>query len=103
MLKNRAVTLLILLFIIILISFIQIFRLIVLERDAYLTSSEENRITILPIYSARGLIRLSSEELISENIVFHNLVISLGNKSFSSVNKTIEGIGFDLDIKKTRV
>ena len=103
MLKNRAVTLLILLFIIVFISFIQIFRLIVLERDAYLTSSEENRITILPIYSARGLIRLSSEELISENIVFHNLVISLGNKSFSSVNKTIEGIGFDLDIKKTRV
>ena len=102
-LKNRAVTLLILLFIILLISFIQIFRLIVLERDAYLTSSEENRITILPIYSSRGLIRLSNEELISENVVFHNLVISLGNKSISSIKKAIEGIGLALDIEKTRI
>ena len=60
-LRKRSSTLLIILFLIALISLSQIFKLTIFDKDRYLTDSEENRITIVPINNSRGLIRLSDE------------------------------------------
>ncbi len=53
----------------------KIIELTVLDRQEYLTESEKNRIINIPIYPARGLIKLSNGEIVAENIVTHDLII----------------------------
>ena len=72
-LKNRSSILLIILLLIGFISLSQIFKLTIFDQERYLTGSEENRITIIPINNSRGIIKLGTGELVAENVVFQNL------------------------------
>ncbi len=58
------------------ITLFQIFKLTVLDSSLYTTISDENRIVNVPIYTSRGLIRLSNGEIVTENIVSQALTIS---------------------------
>ena len=66
----------------------KIIELTVLDRQEYFTESEKNRIINVPIYPARGLIKLSNGEIIAENIVMHDLSIkkSLFDQSLTQIN-----------------
>ena len=57
------------------ITLFQIVKLTVLDSSLYTTISDENRIVRVPIYPARGLIKLSNGEIVTENIVSQALTI----------------------------
>jgi len=57
------------------VGLLKIVELSVLDSQEYFTESEKNRIINVPIYPARGLIKLSNGEIVAENIVTHDLLI----------------------------
>ena len=57
------------------ITLFQIVKLTFLDSSLYTTISDENRIVRVPIYPARGLIKLSNGEIVTENIVSQALTI----------------------------
>ncbi len=87
-LKHRSSFLFFFAFLLITVGLFKIIELTVLDRQEYFTESEKNRIINVPIYPARGLIKLSSGEIIAENIVTHDLSIkkSLLNQSSTEIN-----------------
>ena len=74
-LRKRSKFLFLLITLLGLITFFQIIKLTILESNLYATKSDENRIIRVPIYPSRGLIRLSNEEIVVENIVSQALTI----------------------------
>ena len=92
-LKNRSKFLLFLITLILGFTFFQIIKLTLLDTDLYITKSNENRIILLPIYPSRGLIKISDEQVIVENIVLQALSIS-PNKT-KDLEKTL------LELKQT--
>jgi len=87
-LKRRSNFLFFFVFLLIVIGLSKIIELTVLDRQEYFTESEKNRIINVPIYPARGLIKLSNGEIIAENIVTHDLSIkkSLVDQSSTEIN-----------------
>ena len=87
-LKRRSSLLFFFVFLLMLLGLSKIIELTVLDRQEYLTESEKNRIINIPIYPARGLIKLSNGEIIAENIVTHDLSIkkSLFQQSSTQIN-----------------
>jgi penicillin-binding protein 2 len=87
-LKQRSSFLFFFVFLLIIIGLFKIIELTVLDRKEYFTESEKNRIINVPIYPARGLIKLSNGEIIAENIVTHDLSIkkSLFDQSSAEIN-----------------
>ena len=87
-LKQRSSFLFFFIFLLIVIGLYKIIELTVLDRQQYFTESEKNRIINIPIYPARGLIKLSNGEIIAENIVTHDLSIkkSLFDQSSTEIN-----------------
>ena len=87
-LKRRSSFLFFFAFLLITVALYKIIELTVLDRQEYFTESEKNRIINVPIYPARGLIKLSNGEIIAENIVTHDLSIkkSLFNQSSTEIN-----------------
>ena len=74
-LKRRSSLLFFFVFLLTIVGLLKIIELTVLDRQEYFTESEKNRIINIPIYPARGLIKLSNGEIIAENIVTHDLSI----------------------------
>ena len=58
------------------IFFYQLIELMVLNNSNYITQSDKNRIDTVPIYPARGLIYDSEGNLIVENVVSQDLVLT---------------------------
>ncbi len=86
-LKQRSSVLFLLVFLLIVVGLTKIIKLTVIDRQEYFTESEKNRIINIPIYPARGLIKLSSGEIVAENIVTHQLAVkkSLLDKSTNEI------------------
>ena len=86
-LKQRSSVLFLLVFLFIVVGITKIIKLTVIDRQEYFTESEKNRIINIPIYPARGLIKLSSGEIVAENIVIHQLVVkkSLFDKTTNEI------------------
>ena len=72
-LKRRSSLLFFFVFLLTVVGLSKIIELSVLDRQEHFTESEKNRIINVPIYPARGLIKLSNGEIIAENIVMHDL------------------------------
>ena len=87
-LKRRSSLLFSFVFLLTAVGLLKIIELTVLDRQEYFTESEKNRIINIPIYPARGLIKLSNGEIIAENIVTHDLSIkkSLFEQSSTQIN-----------------
>ena len=87
-LKRRSSLLFFFVFLLTVVGLSKIIELTVLDRQEYFTESEKNRIINIPIYPARGLIKLSNGEIIAENIVMHDLSIkkSLFDQSSTQIN-----------------
>jgi penicillin-binding protein 2 len=87
-LKQRSSFLFLFVFLLIVVGLSKIIELTVLDRQEYLTESENNRIINVPIYPARGLIKLSNGEIVAENIVTHDLLIkkSLFDRKSTEIN-----------------
>ncbi len=87
-LKRRSSLLFFFVFLLTAVGLSKIIELTVLDRQEYFTESEKNRIINIPIYPARGLIKLSNGEIIAENIVMHDLSIkkSLFDQSSTEIN-----------------
>ena len=87
-LKRRSSLLFFFVFLLTVVGLSKIIELTVLDRQEHFTESEKNRIINVPIYPARGLIKLSNGEIIAENIVMHDLSIkkSLFNQSLTQIN-----------------
>tara|TARA_E500000081_G_scaffold51562_1_gene54662 strand:+ start:412 stop:2247 length:1836 start_codon:yes stop_codon:yes gene_type:complete len=66
----------------------KIVQLTVLDRADYITEADNNRIINIPIYPARGLIRLEDGTVIAENIVTQGLYIK--SKLFKTSRDQIE-------------
>ena len=76
----------------------QIFKLTVIDTNLYSTKSDENRIVTVPIYPARGLIKLSNEDVIVENLVLQSLVIKRGKLGL--IKTTVESLSKTLNLKE---
>ena len=87
-LKKRSSFLFFFVILLIAVGLFKITELTVLDRQEYVTESEKNRIINVPIYPARGLIKLIDGEIIAENIVMHDLLIkkTLFDKSANEIN-----------------
>jgi len=78
-LLSRSFFIFTIIFLIYLIFSYQIVKLMVLDNINYVSQSDENRTITVPIYPARGLIYDSQENIITENVVSHDLVFSGSN------------------------
>ena len=87
-LKQRSSVLFIFVSILVIVGLTKIIELTVIDRQEYFAESESNRIINVPIYPARGLIKLANGEIVAENVVMHDLTIkrSLFDKSASEIN-----------------
>ena len=102
-LKKRSSVLFLLIFLLIVVGLTKIIKLTVIDRQQYFTESEKNRIINIPIYPARGLIKLSSGEIVAENIVTHQLAVkkSLLDKSTNEIEDLKEMLSEDwVEIEK---
>ena len=75
-LRSRSKVISLFLFILFLFGIFKIIELTVLDRVNYEAESDKNRIINLPIYPARGIIKLMDGTIIAENIVTHDLYIN---------------------------
>tara|TARA_B100001057_G_scaffold406973_1_gene420601 strand:+ start:1849 stop:3693 length:1845 start_codon:yes stop_codon:yes gene_type:complete len=75
-LRSRSKIISLFLFILFLFGIFKIIELTVLDRVNYEAESDKNRIINLPIYPARGIIKLTDGTIIAENIVTHDLYIN---------------------------
>ena len=102
-LKNRSSILLIILLLIGFISLSQIFKLTIFDQERYLTGSEENRITIIPINNSRGIIKLGTGELVAENVVFQNLILELGDEKELFIISSVKDLGKTLELDTEQI
>ena len=93
-LKKRSRFLFLFIFLLMIVGLIKIIELMVIDRQEYFSESEKNRIINVPIYPARGLIKLSNGEIVAENIVTHQLAIkkSLIDSSSSEISDLLNEI-----------
>ena len=96
-LRKRSIFLFLLITLVVVITFFQIIKLTILESNLYATKSDENRIIRVPIYPSRGLIKLSNEEIVVENIVSQALTI-VPNKT-QDIELTLEELKQNLGLK----
>ncbi len=102
-LKRRSSVLFLLVFLFIVVGLTKIIKLTVIDRQEYFTESEKNRIINIPLYPARGLVKLSSGEIVAENIVTHQLAVksSLLDKSTNEIEDLKELLSEDwVEIEK---
>jgi len=100
-LRNRSLFLFLLLGLFGILTLFQIVKLTVLDSSLYTTISDENRIIRVPIYPSRGLIRLSSGEVVSENIVSQALTIS--SSKIKDIEKTLKELKKSLIINEKQL
>ena len=74
-LRGRSGIMLSFLFILIILGIFKILQLTVIDGDDYDAESDKNRIIDVPIYPARGLIRLQDGTIVAENIVSQGIFI----------------------------
>ena len=74
-LKGRAKIIFIFIFILSCLGILKIFQLTILDTTMYLDDAEDNRIIEIPIYPARGLIKLENGITVAENVVTKELLI----------------------------
>ena len=74
-LKSRANIIFIFIFVLSCIGILKIFQLTILDTNMYVDDAEDNRIIEIPIYPARGLIKLENGIIIAENAVIRDLLI----------------------------
>ena len=74
-LRSRSGVIFFFLLILIISGVFKILQLTVLDRVNYEAESDKNRIINIPIYPARGLIKLEDGTLVAENIVTKDLYI----------------------------
>ena len=96
-LRKRCIFLFLLITLVGVITLFQIIKLTILESHLYATKSDENRIIRVPIYPSRGLIKLSNEEIVVENIVSQALTI-VPNKT-QDIELTLEELKQNLGLK----
>ena len=92
--------------ILVIVGLTKIIELTVIDRQEYFAESESNRIINVPIYPARGLIKLANGEIVAENVVMHDLTIkrSLFDKSASEINDLREMLsGSSTKFRKTNL
>ena len=87
-LRSRSGVIFSFLLILIIAGIFKIIQLTVLDRVDYLAVSDKNRIINIPIYPARGLIKLEDGTIIAENIVTKDLYID--RKLFDTSRDQIE-------------
>ena len=95
--KKRSFFLLSLLLLFAFISLFQIIKLTVLDNNIYVTESDQNRIIFSPIFPARGLVKLSDGQLITENVVSNDLFLAVNQ--VNNVNKLLEDLMISLNLK----
>ena len=95
--KKRSFFLLSLLLLFAFISLFQIIKLTVLDNNIYVTESDKNRIIFSPIFPARGLVKLSDGQLITENVVSNDLFLAVNQ--VNNVNKLLEDLIIYLNLK----
>ncbi len=100
-LRKRSIFLFLLLGLFGTITLFQIVKLTVLDSSLYTTISDENRIVRVPIFPSRGLIRLSSGEVITENIVSQALTMSSSKKI--DIDKTLNELKKSLVINEKQL
>ena len=74
-LRGRSGIMLSFLFILIILGIFKILQLTIIDGDDYDAESDKNRIIDVPIYPARGLIRLQDGTIVAENIVSQGIFI----------------------------
>ncbi len=95
-LKKRSVFLFLLISVLGVVTLFQLVKLTILDSTLYTTLSDENRIIRVPIYPSRGLIKLSNDEIVTENIVSQALTM-LPAKT-QDIEKTLRELRTDLVI-----
>ena len=74
-LKKRSVFLFLFVSVLTIVTLFQLVKLTILDSTLYMTLSDENRIIRVPIYPSRGVIKLSNDEIVTENIFSQALTI----------------------------
>ena len=95
-LKKRSVFLFLLVNLLGIVTLFQIGKLTILDSTLYTTLSDENRIISVPIYPSRGLIKLSNDEIVVENIVSQALTMVPAKNL--DIEKTLRELREDLVI-----
>ena len=93
-LQKRSVFLFLLVSVFGIVTLFQLVKLTILDSTLYTTLSDENRIIRVPIYPSRGLIKLSNDEIVTENIVSQALTM-LPAKT-QDMEKTLSELRADL-------
>ena len=93
-LQKRSVFLFLLVSVFGIVTLFQLVKLTILDSTLYTTLSDENRIIRVPIYPSRGLIKLSNDEIVTENIVSQALTM-LPAKT-QDIEKTLSELRADL-------
>ena len=93
-LQKRSVFLFFLVSVFGIVTLFQLVKLTILDSTLYTTLSDENRIIRVPIYPSRGLIKLSNDEIVTENIVSQALTM-LPAKT-QDIEKTLSELRADL-------
>ena len=96
-LKKRSKFLFFLVALLGIIIFYQVIKLTVIDAGLYSTKSDKNRIIRVPIYSARGLIKFSDEQVLVENVVSQALTI-IPDKTIK-LETTLEELSQTLTLK----
>ena len=78
------------------VTLFQIFKLTILDSTLYATLADENRIISVPIYSSRGVIKLSNGEIVVENIV--SQALTMVPSKIQDIEKTLRELREDLII-----
>jgi len=95
-LQKRSVFLFFLVSVFGIVTLFQLVKLTILDSTLYTTLSDENRIIRVPIYPSRGVIKLSNDEIVTENIVSQALTM-LPAKT-QDIEKTLSELRADLFI-----
>jgi penicillin-binding protein 2 len=100
-LQKRSVFLFLLVSLLGIVTLFQIVKLTILDSILYTTLSDENRIISVPIYPSRGLIKLSNDEIVVENIV--SQALTMVPAKTLDIEKTLRELRVDLVIDEEQL
>jgi len=100
-LQKRSVFLFLLVSVLGIVTLFQIVKLTILDSILYTTLSDENRIISVPIYPSRGLIKLSNDEIVVENIV--SQALTMVPAKTLDIEKTLRELRVDLVIDEEQL
>ena len=100
-LQKRSVFLFLLVSLLGIVTLFQIVKLTILDSILYTTLSDENRIIRVPIYPSRGLIKLSNDEIVVENIV--SQALTMVPAKTLDIEKTLRELREDLVIDEEQL